>query len=76
MLVAMAVTLPLHKMSLSEKLRAMEALWEDLSRHADALESPDWHGAVLAEREKLAAAGKSRFKDWETAKKDIRKRVA
>ena len=43
----MSATLPLHEMSVPEKLRVMEALWEDLSRNSDALESPRWHKAAL-----------------------------
>jgi hypothetical protein len=72
----MAATLPLNEMSLPEKLRLMEALWEDLSRNSDALDSPAWHGPVLEEREKSIAAGEAHFSDWETAKEDIRKRVS
>jgi hypothetical protein len=72
----MSVTLPLNEMSLSEKLRVMEALWEDLSRNSDALDSPAWHETVLQDREKKIAAGEARFTDWEQAKADIRKRVS
>ena len=63
-------------MSLSEKLQVMEALWEDLSRNSDALDSPAWHETVLEEREKRIAAGEAHFTDWETAKADIRSRVS
>jgi hypothetical protein len=70
----MSVTLPLNEMSLPEKLRMMEALWEDLSRNSDALDSPAWHDAVLEERERRIAAGETHFSDWEQAKADIRKR--
>ena len=52
----------------------MEALWEDLSRNSDALDSPAWHDAVLEERERRIAAGETHFSDWEQAKADIRKR--
>ena len=62
-------------MSLPEKLQMMEALWDDLSRVPDALESPEWHGAILQEREREIEAGKAQFVDWETAKEAIRKRV-
>ena len=72
----MSVTLPLHEMSLPEKLRIMEALWEDLSRNSDALESPEWHGTVLQEREDRIRKGEGNFTDWEQAKQDIRKRLA
>ncbi len=72
----MPVTLPLKQMSVSEKLQLMEALWDDLSRDADALESPEWHGQVLNEREERIASGKAKFSDWDQAKSDIRKRVS
>jgi hypothetical protein len=72
----MSLILPLSEMSLSEKLRMMEALWEDLCRNSDALDSPAWHETVLEEREKRIAAGESHFTDWEIAKADIRKRVS
>jgi Putative addiction module component len=72
----MTVTLPLNEMSLSEKLQIMEALWDDLSRNADTLESPEWHRDVLEERERRIASGEARFTDWEHAKADIRKRTS
>ena len=72
----MTVTLPLDEMSLSEKLQVMEALWDDLSRNPDALESPEWHRDVLEERERRIASGEARFTDWEQAKADIRKRTS
>ena len=72
----MAVELPLHKMSVPEKLRVMEALWEDLSRNSDALKSPKWHEAALKERKARVVAGQTSYMDWEHAKKEIRRRVA
>ncbi len=72
----MTVTLPLNDMTVSEKLQMMEALWEDLSRNADALESPEWHRDVLDERERRVASGEAHFSDWEQAKAHIRKRVS
>ena len=72
----MPVTVPLNEMTLPEKLQLMEALWEDLSRNADALESPEWHRDVLEDRERRIASGEAHFSDWEQAKTDIRKRVS
>jgi len=71
----MDITLPLDQMSTMEKLRAMEALWNDLSRREAELESPAWHGQVLREREERVASGKESFVDWETAKAQLRKRL-
>jgi hypothetical protein len=72
----MSFTLPLNEMTLREKLQVMEALWEDLSRNPGALESPEWHGDVLKERERCIASGEAQFSDWEHAKDEIRKRVS
>lgn len=54
----MDITLPLDSMSIAEKLRAMEALWADLSRNEIALESPPRHEQVLREREESFKTGK------------------
>ncbi len=72
----MPVKLPLNEMSVLEKLQLMEALWADLSRNAESLESPEWHRDILDERERRIASGEARFVDWEKAKADIRKSVS
>lgn len=64
--------LELQRMSRAEKLRMMEALWEDLSREEGALMPPVWHEEALKETERLHAAGTENFIDWDTAKKGLR----
>jgi hypothetical protein len=71
----MLANLPLHEMSLEEKLQAMEALWEDLSREPDHIESPSWHQDVLKETERKAESSEARFSNWEKAKVSIRDRL-
>jgi hypothetical protein len=71
----MSAYLPLHEMSLEEKLQAMEALWEDLSREPDLIESPSWHKDLLKETESRADSGEATFCDWEKAKGSIRDRL-
>jgi hypothetical protein len=66
----------LDKMTMPEKLRLMEALWADLSRHADDMELPTWHAQALRETEQRVAEGKETAIDWETAKKELRERFA
>ncbi len=70
----MDVVLPLDQMTTAEKLRAMEALWADLSRNADSLESPAWHADVLRERDQRIAEGKEPSADWDDAKRRLRER--
>jgi hypothetical protein len=72
---SMSANLPLHEMSLEEKLQAMEALWEDLSREPDRIESPSWHQDLLKETESRVESGEATFSDWEKAKVSIRDRL-
>ena len=44
-------TLALSEMTLRDKLATTEALWEDLSRTPEAIESPAWHKEVLEQRQ-------------------------
>ena len=71
----MEATPPANQTSIAEKLRAMEALWADLSRDEAQVESPAWHGDVLHDREKAIKSGKQSFMDWETAKKQLRDKL-
>ena len=68
----MSNTLRLDAMSTADKLRTMEAIWEDLSRNEANVESPAWHEQVLKEREARLKSGKESLVDWETAKKRLR----
>ncbi len=63
----------IHQMPLHEKLLVMEAIWEDLSREEQNLQVPEWHKALLDERERLLSEGKAQFVDWEEAKRQIQK---
>jgi hypothetical protein len=71
----MEKTLPLDKMTVAEKLRAMEALWADLSQNEAQIESPTWHGDVLHDREAKIKSGAEKFMDWEAAKKQLRDKL-
>ena len=62
-------------MTTTEKLRTMEALWENLSENSDELIAPPWHGEILAERDSRVADGKEKLYDWHDAKKNIRNSI-
>jgi Putative addiction module component len=68
----MNIALPLDQMTIGDKIRTMEYLWDDLCQHADQVQSPAWHSDVLAERERNILVGEASFEDWNTAKKKIR----
>lgn len=58
-------------MSIEEKMRAMELLWDDFCRNNPDFESPQWHADILRARENNLTQGKDQFLDWEQAKKEI-----
>jgi hypothetical protein len=68
--------LEIDRMTLAEKLRAMEALWDDLCRREESVPVPQWHKDILDERERAIAEGKARFVDWETAKQRISEKLS
>ncbi len=67
------ISLPIKEMSRAEKIMAMEALWEDLSRNEAGFESPPWHREELAATEQRVKSGEEQPVDWEQAKKQLRK---
>jgi len=70
---AMNILLPLEKMTISEKMSAMESIWDDLIKTAGSLSSPEWHEAVLKQRSQSITDGTSGFSEWEGVKDRIRK---
>jgi hypothetical protein len=66
---------PLDKMTTEEKLRLMEALWVDLTRNEAEFSSPSWHADVLKTREERISSGQEEFRDWQTAKGELRNRL-
>jgi hypothetical protein len=71
----MAITIPLGEMTIADKLRALEEIWEDLQRTPKDVPSPSWHGDVLRARESRIRSGASRYGDWTAAKRRIRKQT-
>ena len=65
----------LGKLTLEEKLRAMETLWADLSRNEQDIQSPPWHEQLLKEREQRVQSGQEKLESWEEAKRELRDRL-
>lgn len=59
-------------MSIEEKIKTMEELWDDLVSHAENISSPDWHKEVLADREKMLKQGVEEIIDWSVAKQSLK----
>jgi putative addiction module component (TIGR02574 family) len=61
------------RLSKAERLQAMEWLWASLSEEQRDLESPEWHGQVLAARKAKADAGEAQFLSVEQLKERLRR---
>lgn len=70
----MVTAVQIAQMSRAEKLQVMESIWADLSKTEADLQSPAWHADALRETEVRVAAGEERTTDWDTAKRELRKR--
>jgi hypothetical protein len=66
---------PLDEMTVSDKLHAMEQIWDDLCRNPENVPSPGWHSYILQAREGRVKEGSSKFTDWAEAKEKIRNSV-
>ncbi len=71
----MAVAIPLARMTTSDKLRALEKIWDDLRRTPGQVPSPSWHADVLRARERRIRERRSQFGSWTEAKRRIRERA-
>ena len=51
----------IERMSVTERLQAMDQLWDSLNRYSDEIPSPAWHQDVLADRKARAQSGEAEF---------------
>jgi putative addiction module component (TIGR02574 family) len=51
----------IEKMSVAERIQAIEQLWDALCRETGDMLSPEWHRQVLADRKARAERGDAKF---------------
>jgi hypothetical protein len=61
------------RLSKAERLQAMEWLWASLSKEQQDIESPEWHGEVLAARQSKTGSGEAQFLSVSQLKKRLRR---
>lgn len=71
----METSLALENMSTSEKLLAIEHIWDDLMRNASNIPSPAWHKDVLSARAQRLENNETKFSDWTNAKQQLRDKL-
>jgi putative addiction module component (TIGR02574 family) len=58
----------LKSMSIDERLQMMESIWASFNHETGSIESPNWHGDVLAQRKAKLESGDAKFISLETLK--------
>jgi putative addiction module component (TIGR02574 family) len=71
----MIETLEIERMTVAERLQAMELLWRSLAAKPDKLESPAWHKKILTKRLAKIESGKGEFLTVAQLKKRLARRV-
>jgi hypothetical protein len=61
------------RLSKAEQLQAMQWLWASLSKKSEEVESPAWHGDVLAARKAKADSGDAQFLSVQQLKERLRR---
>ncbi len=51
----------LKKMSMVERLQAMEALWDSMLYDDRGIDTPKWHEDIIEERKSIIANGSAKF---------------
>jgi len=54
----------LHKLSVKEKIKVVQALWDDIAKEQSIAVLPSDHKRILDQRIKLINSGNAQFKSW------------
>lgn len=69
----MIVAAEIEKMSVAEKIQAMELLWCSISSSPENIPSPAWHKEVLMDRLTKLESGKAEFLTIDQLKQRLNK---
>jgi hypothetical protein len=62
----------IEKMTMDQRLEAMELLWDSISHSPEDIPSPPWHEDVLKTRKKRMASGDAEYISIEELRKRFR----
>jgi putative addiction module component (TIGR02574 family) len=54
----------LHKLSVKDKIKVVQTLWDDIAKEQSVVELPAAHKKILDQRLKKIGAGNALFKPW------------
>ena len=64
----MSIEIPLETLSVSEKVRLLESVWNSLCNKSGDVRSPEWHREVLDARKRRLKNGQATVSPWNEAK--------
>jgi putative addiction module component (TIGR02574 family) len=64
----MSLEIPLDTLSVSEKVRLLESVWDSLCSQSGDVRSPEWHREVLETRRQRLEDGRATVSPWGEAK--------
>lgn len=62
-------------LSPAEKLDYVQALWDRIALHPEAVPALEWHREIIAERLAAHRAGQGSSRSWEEARRDLLSRL-
>ena len=62
----------IERMSVTERLQAMNQLWDSLNRSGDEIPSRDWHQDVLADKKARTERGEAKFLTLDQLRSSLR----
>lgn len=63
----------LDALTVAEKVRLLEQVWQSLCCQPDSIASPDWHSDVLMERRQRLLDGSASSIPWNEAKAQLQR---
>lgn len=69
----MLLDLPLDTMTVGEKVQLLELVWDNLCHQSGDIRSPEWHAAILQERQKQIKDGTMTVSPWSEAKERLQR---
>lgn len=54
----------LHKLSVKEKIKVVQTLWDDIAKEQSLETLSSEHKKILVERIQIISSGNARFKSW------------
>jgi len=63
----------LDALTVAEKVRLLEQVWQSLCCQPDSIASPDWHSDVLMERRQRLLDGSATSIAWKEAKAQLQR---